>query len=207
MSYPSPQNQPSNWATPPYGTPPPKNRAGLIIFLIVVLIALIIGVIGFVAYRLTSGSGGSDGGTAPAGPLTSTQVTTAPKPAPSKVVPSKPVLSKPAPTQTAPSKPVVSKPAAGTKQAAFALAGKFAGQLNAGDTDAAVAMTCADTKATMPTLIDFWIGGKTSLTVSEPVLGEDPYVVRFTGTTKGQQVTGMVIVQGPCVKVFQLSAN
>lgn len=200
------QPQGGNWAAPPYGTPPPKNRAGLIILLIVVLVAAIIGIVGFVSYRLTSG-GSDNGGTAPAAAPTSTKATTAPSKAPTKALPSKTVPSKPVPTKTAPSKPVTSNPVAGTKQAAFVLAGKFTEQLNGGHTDAAVAMTCADTKSMMPTLIDYWIGGKTSLAVSEAVLGGDPYVVRFTGTTKGQQVLGTIIIEGTCVKVFQLSAS
>jgi flagellar basal body-associated protein FliL len=192
------QPQGGNWAAPPYGTPPPKNRAGLIIVLIVVLVAAILGIIGFVAFRLTSG-GSDNGGTAPAGPLTSTAAApkTAPSRAPTKAVPTKPV----------PSKPVTSQPAAGTKQAAFALAERFAGQLNGGNTDAAVAMSCADTRTTMPTLISVWIGGPTKLTVNQPVSGQDPYFVRFTGTTKGHQVSGMIIIEGPCVKVFQLAEN
>jgi flagellar basal body-associated protein FliL len=194
------QPQGGNWAAPPYGNPPPKNRAGLIILLIVVLVAAILGIVGFVAFRLTSG--GSDGGTAPAGPLTSTQATTAPSKAPTKAVP-----SKPAPTKPAPSKPVASNPAAGTNQAAFALASRFATELNGDHTDAAVAMSCADTKSTMPTLISVWIGAPTNLTVSEAVIGQNPYFARFTGTTKGHQVTGMIIIQDSCVKLFQLSQS
>jgi hypothetical protein len=193
------QPQGGNWAAPPYGNPPPKNRAGLIILLIVVLAALILGAVGFVAYRLTAGGSG-DGGTAPAAPPTSPKATIAPSKSPTKAVPTKPASSQPVP-----SKPVASRPAAGTKQAAFALASRFATELNGDHTDAAVAMSCADTKSTMPTLISGWIGAPTNLIVSEAVVGQDPYFARFTGTTKGHKVTGMIIIQGSCVEIFQLS--
>jgi hypothetical protein len=59
----------------------------------------------------------------------------------------------------------------------------------------------------MPTLISFWIGGTTKLAVSEPVIGQDPYLVPFTGTTKGHKVSGMIIIQGTCVTAFQLTES
>ncbi|WP_328331408.1 hypothetical protein OHA70_11335 [Kribbella sp. NBC_00382] len=199
------QPQGGNWAAPPYGTPPPKNRAGLIIFLIVLLVAAIIGIVGFVSYRLTSG-GSDDGGTAPAAPV-STKATTAPSKAPTQAVPSKPVASKPVPTRTVPSKPVTSKPAAATKQAAFALAGQFAAALNADNTDAAVALACPDTKEIFPSLISAWIKAPTKLTVTDAVIGENPFLVPISGTTHGQKMGGMVIVQGSCIRAFAINQS
>jgi hypothetical protein len=201
------QPQGGNWAAPPYGTPPPKNRAGVIIFLIVVLIAGILGIAGFVTYRLTSG-GSDNGGSAPAAPPVSTTPSRVPtKAAPSKPVAGKPVPSKTAPSKTAPSKPVVPEPEAGTKQAAFALAGRFAAALNAGNTAAAVALTCRVTQEIVPALISNWIKPPTKLTVTNAVAGQDPFVVPISGTTNGQQMGGMVIVQGACVQVFNLERS
>ncbi|MEV6418004.1 hypothetical protein [Kribbella sp. NPDC051718] len=195
------QPQGGNWAAPPYGTPPPKNRAGVIIFLIVVLVAVILGIVGFVTYRLTSG-GSDSGGTAPAAPPASTKTTTAPSKVPTKAAPSKPV-----PTKTTPSKPVATEPASGTKQAAFALAGRFAAALNADDTAAAVALTCRVTQEIVPALISNWIKPPTKLTVTNAVVGQDPFVVPISGTTNGQRMGGMVIVQGSCVQVFNLERS
>ncbi|MDX6279722.1 MAG: hypothetical protein QOH03_793, partial [Kribbellaceae bacterium] len=86
-------------------------------------------------------------------------------------------------------------------------AGRFAAQLNGDHTDAAVAVSCADTKSMMPTLISVFIGAPTKLAVSEPVIGQDPYLVPFTGTTKGHKVSGMIIIQGTCVTAFQLTES
>jgi hypothetical protein len=206
------QPQGGNWQTaPPYGGPPRKDRAGLIVVVIAILLVFVLGVGGFVAYNLTSGS--SDGGTAPAPAPSSVPIeptptdetpTGLPTAMPSPTQPPKPPTQPPtkAPTQPVPSKPVGGK---GTKTAAIALAGKFVGLLNAGNSAAATALGCADTKAMIPTLISVWIKAPTSLKLGDVALGQDPYIISMSGTTGGKKMDGMVIVQGSCVRVFQLS--
>jgi hypothetical protein len=196
------QPQGGNWAAPPYGGPPRRNRASLIIVLIVVLLVGVLGIGGFLAYRLTSGNNDS-GGTAPAAPPTTGKVT---RPVPSKTVPSaapSKIPTKPAPTKTAPSKPVDGKP---TKASALALAGRFTAALNADNIDAAAALGCPDTKEMLPTLISIWVKAPTKLTATNAVLGDGPtFIVPITGTTHGQQMGGLVIVEGNCIRVLQLN--
>ncbi|NEA33386.1 hypothetical protein [Streptomyces sp. SID13031] len=195
------QPQGGNWAAPPYGGPPRRNRAGLIIVLIAVLLVAVLAIAGFLAFTLTAGN--DDGGTAPAAPPPTTGKVT--QPVPSKTVPS--AAPSKIPTKPVASKPVTSRPLPGTERAALNLAVSFIARLNAGDTDGAVALTCADTKSTMPILVNLWIAAPTKLAASEPVIGQDPYLVPFTGTTKGSKVSGTIITQGPCVRIFQLKTS
>lgn len=196
------QPQGGSWATPPYGGPPRRSRAGLIIVMIVVLLIVVLGIGGFLAYRLTSGT--SDGGTAPAAPPPTTGKGT--QPAPTKTVPSavpSKIPVKPVPTKVIPSKPVNGKP---TKATAFALAGRFAAALNADNVEAATALGCADTKAMLPSLISIWVKAPTSFTVTDAVIGDGPtFLIPIAGTTHGQKMGGMVIVEGSCIRVFQVS--
>jgi hypothetical protein len=209
VSYPPPPYQPQggNWAAPTYGGPPPKNRAGLIIAAIVVLIVAILGIGGFVAYRTTSGD--YNGGSAPGLAPVSTPTRKATPPAPPKTVPTAvpskvpPIVPSKVPTPPVPSKPV----GKGTKAEAFALAGRFVAQLNAGNTEAAAALGCAATRSMIPTLIGIWIKAPTKLTVTDAVIGQDPYIAPISGTTDGKKMGGMVIIQGGCVRVFQLSPS
>jgi hypothetical protein len=174
------QPRDGNWAAPQYGGPPRKNRAGLIIALIVALVLLILGIGGFVAYRLTFGE--SDG----------------PEPA-------APPVSSP----TAPPKPETSKPGGKVTNAAGAvnLAYTFVSHLNAGKPDAATALACDDTKQIFPVLIKNWIKPPTKLAISDAAVGQDPYLVPITGTVEGKKMRGMVIVQGSCVRAFSLSPS
>lgn len=205
------QPQGGNWAAPPYGGPPRKNRGGLIIGLIVVLVLAIVGIGGFVTYNLTSGD--SANGTAaaspsPSGPPVPTQPSAPPKTVPS-AVPTKAVPSSvpsPAPS-SAPSKPVGTAPVGTTPANAVALAGRFVSNLNAGNTEAATALGCADTRALIPTLIGSLIKAPTNLAVDGKAIGQDPYLVQISGTTNGKSMAGMVIIQGGCVRVFNLSPS
>ncbi|WBQ05539.1 hypothetical protein [Kribbella sp. CA-293567] len=206
---PSYQPQGGNWAAPPYGGPPRKDKAVLIIVLIAILLAVVLGIGGFVAYRLASGN--SSDGTAPAPAPSSVPV--APTPAeesptaPPPTVPS--AIPTPAPTKLptkVPTLPVPSKPVGrGTKAAAVALAGRFVGHLNAGNENAATALSCAETRQLFPSLMRVWIAAPTSLKLSDVAIGQDPYIIAMSGTTNGKKMEGMVIVQGSCVRVFQLS--
>lgn len=200
------QPQGGNWAAPPYGGPPRRNRAGLIIILIVVLAVVLLSITGFLAYRLTAGE--DNGGTAPApAPSPTRQATpTAPSKTVPSAVPSK-VPTKVVPTEPVPSQPATTKPLPGSKIAARVLAGDFVARLNAGNADGAAALACADTKSAMPFLIGAMIEAPTKLTVNDPVIGQDPYLVPVTGSTKGEKVSGTVITEGSCVKAFQLTPS
>lgn len=197
------QPQSGNWAAPPYGGPPRKSRAGLIIVLIVVLVLAILGIGGFVTYTLTASDNG--GGTAPdptpsAAPV-STPTRKATPSAPPKTVPSA------APTKVVPSKTVHSKPVGTSGSDAVALAGRFVAQLNADNTEAAIAMGCTETRSLIPTLISALIKAPTKLAVTGKAIGQNPYIVQISGTTKGQTMSGMIIVQDACVRVFQLTPS
>lgn len=204
------QPQGGNWAAPQYGGPPRKNRGGLIIGLIVVLVLAIVGIGGFVTYNLTSGD--SDGGTAAASPSPSPSgpVSTPTRPpAPPKTVPSA-VPTKAVPSSapsSAPSKPVGTAPVGTTPADALALVGRFVSNLNAGNTEAATALGCADTRALIPTLIGSLIKAPTNLAVDGKAIGQDPYLVQISGTTNGKSMAGMVIIQGGCVRVFNLAPS
>lgn len=200
--------QSGNWAAPPYGGPPRKSRAGLIIVLIVVLVLAILGIGGFVTYTLTSSDNGS--GTAPAPSPSAAPVSTptrkATPPAPPKTVPSV-APTKAVPTKVVPTKMVPSKPVGTSGADAVALAGRFVAQLNADNTEAAIAMGCTETRSLIPTLISALIKAPTKLTVTSAAIGQNPYIVQISGTTKGQTMSGMIIVQDTCIRVFQLTPS
>ncbi|WP_020386767.1 hypothetical protein [Kribbella catacumbae] len=204
------QPQGGNWAAPPYGGPPRKNRAGLIIALIVVLVLAILGIGGFVTYTLASGEndGGTAPGASPSGAPINTPTRNASPPAPPKTsAPTKPVPSKAVPTKVVPTKAVPSRPTGTTKADAVALAGLFVGHLNADNTEAAIALSCSEVKSLIPTLISALIKAPTKLTIDGAAIGQNPYLVQISGTTKGQTMSGQVIIQDACIRVFHLTPN
>ena len=208
------QPQGGNWAAPQYGGPPRKGRAGLIIVVIILLVAVILGIGGFVAYRLTAGESGNGGGPDPAAPPVSSPTSAAtprrsvPTAVPSQV-PSKPPTKLPTAATTRPTQPGPTKPGGKVANAAgaAALAAVFVSRLNAGTTDTAAAMACEDTKDIVPILIQNWIKSPTNLAASDVAVGQDPYLVMISGTTGGKKMSGMVIVQGSCIRAFSLSPS
>jgi hypothetical protein len=209
------QPQGGNWAAPQYGGPPRKNRAGLIIVVIMILVAAILGIGGFVAYRLTASESGNGGGPDPAAPPVSSPTSgvtpTLPRRSVPTTVPSKVPSTAPSrvPPTAATTKPGPSKPGGKVTNAAGAvnLAYTFVSRLNAGNTDAAAALACDDTKQIIPILIQNWIKPPTKLAISDVAIGQNPYLVPITGTTGGRKMGGMVIVQGSCIRAFSLSPS
>ncbi|WP_433012787.1 hypothetical protein [Kribbella sp. CA-294648] len=211
------QPQGGNWAAPQYGGPPRRSRAGLIIVVIMILLAVILGIGGLVAYRLTASESGSGGGPAPAAPPVSSPASTVPPTLPQRsvptTVPSKVPSTAPSrvpPTATTkPTQPAPTKPGGKVTNAAGAasLAATFVSRLNAGNTDAAAAMACEDTKEIVPILIKTWIKSPTNLVASDVAVGQDPYLLTISGTTNGKKMSGMVIVQSSCIRAFSLSPS
>ncbi|WP_432884666.1 hypothetical protein ACQPYH_44345 [Kribbella sp. CA-245084] len=132
------QPQPGNFkSAPPYGQPPKKSRAGLIIVLIVLLIVVAVGAIGVLAYRLVANHQDSKSDPAP-----STSV--APPPATKST---RPVPSKPAPT-------VAPKPRATTPVTTAADLGRsFVAQLNANNSKGATTYACKGSEQLIPLLM------------------------------------------------------
>lgn len=197
--------QPGNYApggpaAPNYGQPPKKNRAGLIIVLLVVLLVAALGVGGVLAFGLVSdrleSSPEPDPGTSVPAPTASPEKKSVPAPQPTKTF--KPTVK---PTVKPPVKPA-GDPAE--------LAGRFVAQLNADNADGATDLVCADTRQLIPTLLEQFVGPPTKLTAGDS-FGDGPtYMVPLAGTTKGRAVKGMVVIQKPtdgqlCVQVFQLT--
>lgn len=207
------QPQGGNWAAPQYGGPPRKNRAGLIIVAIIMLVAVIIGIGGFVAYRLTANESGDGGGPDPAAPPVSSPTSAATPTLPRRSVPTTVPSKVPstAPTRVPPTAATTrpTKPGGKVTNAAGAvnLAYTFVSRLNAGNTDAATALACDDTKQIIPILIKNWIKPPTKLAISDVAIGQDPYLVPITGTVEGKKMGGMVIVQGSCIRAFSLSPS
>ncbi|MEU4391074.1 hypothetical protein [Kribbella sp. NPDC023855] len=209
------QPQGGNWAAPQYGGPPRKDRAGLIIVVIMMLVAVILGIGGFVAYRLTSGESGGDPD--PAAPPVSSPASAATPTLPQRtvpsMVPSKMPSKAPTPPPTAattkPTKPAPTKPGGKVTNAAGAvnLAYTFVSRLNAGNTQAATALACEDTKQIIPILIETWIKPPTKLAISDVAIGQNPYLVPITGTVEGKKMGGIVIVQDSCIRAFNLSPS
>jgi hypothetical protein len=178
-----------------------------------ILVAVILGIGGFVTYRLTASESGNGGGPDPAAPPasspTSAATPTLPRRSVPTAVPSKVPSTAPSrvPPTAATTKPT--KPGGKVTNAAGAvnLAYTFVSQLNAGNTAGATALACDDTKQIIPALIENWIKPPTKLAISDVAIGQNPYLVPITGTTGGQKVGGMVIVQGSCVRAFSLSPS
>jgi hypothetical protein len=200
--------QPGNYApggpaAPSYGQPPKKNRAGLVIVLLIVVLVAALGVGGVLAYglvsdRLESSPEPDPGTSVPA--ATATPDKSIPAPQPTKTF--KPTVK---PTIKPTVKPPV-KPAGDPAD----LARRFVAQLNADNADGATDLVCADTRALVPTLLEQFVEPPTKLTSGDS-FGDGPtYMVPLSGTTKGRAVKGMLVVQKPaegplCVQVFQLT--
>jgi hypothetical protein len=154
------QPQPANFkSAPPYGQPPRKSRAGLIIGLIVLLIFVAIGAIGVLAYRLVANHQHSKSDPAPsrsAAPPPATKST--------RVIPAKPAPTTPARPSTAPKTTTAVTTVAD-------LGRRFVAQLNANNSQGAATYACKGATVTGDLVIT--------------QLAPDPICVRaFTITSK-----------------------
>jgi hypothetical protein len=201
VSYPPPP-PPLNYA--PYGGPPKKNRAGLVIVLLIGVVVACVGVAGYIAYDLASGRGNE--------PKATDQADSTPVVPPSaKPTPVKPTVTKPVmkPTVKPTVKPttVKPKPPLSKPLQAAAVARTFVAHLNVGRPAAAGALACGDTKDFVPSLIDSMIGAPSKLLVGARSGIEPTLVFQLTGTTKGKQAAGVVVVDtsaAPCIKVINV---
>jgi hypothetical protein len=205
VSYQPPGYQPGNFgpggmAAPPYGQPPRKSRAGLVIVLLMVLLIAVLGVGGVVAYRLVSDwrSSNPDPGTSAAPPVSS--------PTPQRSIPA------PRPTKTlqpSPTKPPATK-APATKPAD--LARRFVAQLNANNPTAAAALACEGSKQLIPTLMQVQLKPPTKLTTGTLIGQKLTFVYPLSGTTKGTTVSGVLVIhdlgsEPLCVRAFSLTPS
>lgn len=183
-----------------------------------ILLAVILGIAGLVTYRLTASESGSGGGLEPAAPPVSSPKSaptptlpqrSVPTTVPSKVPSTAPSRVPPTAATTRPTQPAPTKPGGKVTNPAGAvsLASTFVSRLNAGNTDAAAAMACEETKEIVPILIKTWVKAPTNLVASDVAVGQDPYLVTISGTTNGKKMSGMVIVQGSCIRAFSLSPS
>ena len=193
---------PGGQAAPPYGQPPKKNRAGLVIVLMLVILIAALGVGGVLAFGLVSDrtEGSPDPEPSVAPPASATPERSIPAPQPTKTF--KPTVKPPVTPTVRP--PV--KPAGGPAE----LAQRFVAQLNANNPTAATALACADAKQFIPILMGQFIGPPSKLTVGDPIGQQPTFLVPLSGSTKGAAVSGMVIVQKLgseplCVRVFQVT--
>ena len=196
--------QPGNYApgsaAPSYGQPPKKNRAGLIIVLLIVVLVAALGVGGVLAFGLVSDrlEGSPDPGPASSVPV------------PASATPEKSI---PAPQPTKTFKPTVKptvKPPVKPAATPDDLARRFVAQLNADNADGATDLVCADTRMLVPALLEQFVSPPTKLTAGDSIGDGPTYMIPLTGTTKRRAVKGMVVVQKPaegplCVQVFQLT--
>jgi hypothetical protein len=204
VSYPPPP-PPLNYA--PYGGPPKKNRAGLVIVLLIGVVIACVGAAGYIAYDL-AGSRDKE-------PKATEQVDSTPvappsvKPTPVKPSATKPVV-KPSVKPTVKPPPVRPKPPLSKPQQAVALARTFVAHLNAGRAAAAGALACVDTKDFVPSLISNMTGSPSSLVVGRQSGPGPTFVYQLSGTTKGKQAFGVVLVDTsakPCIKVINVGTN
>lgn len=201
VSYPPPVN-----AAPNYGQPPRKNRAGLVIVLLVVLLLGVIGAGGFLAYRLVSDKfhNSSDPDPAAAAPVSS--------PTPKRSVPVQPTKAvQPRTTKPTIVKPPATKPPA-TKPAGSApeLAARFVAQLNANNSNGAAAFACQSSKQLIPLLMGQFLQPPTKLTTGTLIAQSITFVMPVSGTTKGSTVTGVIVMhkiapEPLCVRAFTIT--
>ncbi|MEV5960628.1 hypothetical protein AB0L70_02615 [Kribbella sp. NPDC051952] len=200
MSYPPPVN-----AAPNYGQPPRKNRAGLVIVLLVVLLVGVIGAGGFLAYRLVSdkfnNSSTPDPATAPVS-----------SPTPKRSVPVQPTRPvQPRTTKPTVVKPPVTKPPATTPAgSAPELAARFVAQLNANNSTGAAALACQSSKQLVPLLMGQFLRPPTRLTTGTLIAQSITFVMPVSGTTKGSSVTGVIVMhkiapEPLCVRAFTIT--
>lgn len=211
MSYEPPGYLPGNYspggpAAPPYGRPPRKNRAGLIIALMLVLLIAVLGVGGVVTYRLVSdwreNSSSPDPGTSAAPPVSSP----APKRSTLAPQPTKPPATKPPVTKPPVTKPPTTWPAATVSD----LARRFVAQLNANNPTGAAALACDSSKQLVRTLMDVQLEPPSKLTTGTPIGQQLTFVIPLSGTTKGTTVSGVLVIhQLPteplCIRAFQIT--
>ncbi|MGW1344815.1 hypothetical protein ACWCOV_27490 [Kribbella sp. NPDC002412] len=208
MSYQPPGYQPGNFgpggmAAPPYGRPPRKNRAGLIIVLMLVLLIAVLGVGGVVAYRLVADWRSSNPGPGPsaAPPISS------PTPQRSVPTPSSSPATKPPAT-----KPPTTKPSVKPATTVGDLARRFVAQLNANNPIGASALACEGSKRLIPTLMQAQLSPPTRLTLGTAVGQQLTFVFPLSGTTKGATVSGVLVIHNLpteplCIRAFTLTAR
>lgn len=205
MSYPPPVS-----AAPNYGQPPKKNRAGLIIVLMVLLLIGVLGTGGVLTYRLVSHklNSGPEPGPSAQPPAASSPT---PKPTPT------PIRSVPAPQPTKSVRPPTTKPTtkppaipARPATTAAELARRFVAQLNANNSKGAAALACESSKQLIPILMGQYLQPPTKLTTGPSIGGQPTFAIRLSGTTKGSPHTGIVIIQRLtpeplCVRIFSIT--
>lgn len=200
MSYP-----PGGPAAPNYGQPPRKNRAGLIITLLVALLVGVLATGGVLVARLISGR--QTPTSAPTG-ITSVVVRT-PDPA-LKTLPTRTIAL---PTGKPTARPSTTQPPAPKPAAAAVgdLARRFIAQLNANNPTAATALACRSSKQVIPFLMRQYLKPPTRLAAGLAPIGQQvTFVVQVSGTTKGATVSGIVVIQQLkpeplCVRAFSVS--
>ncbi|MGW6197538.1 hypothetical protein ACWF0M_15445 [Kribbella sp. NPDC055110] len=180
-------------SAPTYGQPPRKNRAGLIIALIVVLTLVALGAIGLLTYRLVNNHPTST----PGKPTTTTRPTTAHATAVRPTA--RPTTARPSATGTG---------AAGATN----LARRFITQLNANNSAAATALACESSRQLIPTLMQTFLTPPTRLTAGKLVGQQTTFVIPLTGTTKRSTVTGMIVIheippEPLCISAFQITTR
>ncbi|MER7246715.1 hypothetical protein [Kribbella sp. NPDC000426] len=186
------QPQPGNFkSAPPYGQPPRKSRAGLIIGLIVLLIVVAIGAIGTLAYRLVTDHQNSKSYPAPSTPAAPPPATKSTRPAPSK------------PTTAPKTTPVTT---------AADLGRRFVAQLNANNSKGAATYACKGSERLIPLLMQTLVGPPTKLTAGTPVGQAPTFVIPLSGTSKGTTVTGNLVISqvAPdpiCVRAFTITTK
>jgi flagellar basal body-associated protein FliL len=208
VSYEPPGYLPGNYspggpAAPSYNQPPRKNRAGLVIVLMLVLLIAVLGVGGVVTYRVVSNwrSSNPDPGTSAAPPASSpTPQRSNPAPQPTKPA-TKPPTTKP-PTTKAPT----TKPATSVSD----LAQRFVAQLNANNPTAAAALACEGSKQLIPTLMQTQLRPPTKLTTGKLIGQQITFVYPLSGTTDGKPVSGVLVIHNLgteplCVRAFTLT--
>jgi hypothetical protein len=199
VSYP-----PGGPAAPNYGQPPRKNRAGLVITL---LVALLVGVLitgGVLVARLISGR---QTPTSAPTKVTSVVVKT---PNPSIKLPTRTI---PVPTGKPTTRPSTTQPPAPKPSAAAVgdLARRFVAQLNANNPTTATALACRSSKQVIPFLMRQYLKPPTRLTAGLAPIGQQvTFVVQVSGTTKGATVSGIVVIaqlkpEPLCVRAFSVS--
>jgi hypothetical protein len=195
VSYPPPVN-----AAPNYGQPPRKNRAGLVIVLLVVLLLGVIGAGGFLAYRLVSDKFNNSSDPDPAAAPVSS-------PTPKRSIPMQPTK----PVQPRTTKPTIVKPSTTAPVgSAPELARRFVAQLNANNSNGAAALACQSSKQLIPLLMGQFLQPPTKLTTGTLIAQSITFVMPVSGTTKGSTVTGVIVMhkiapEPLCVRAFTIT--
>ncbi|MGW6280395.1 hypothetical protein [Kribbella sp. NPDC055071] len=192
---------PGGTAAPNYNQPPRRNRAGLVIVVLLLVLIGVLGVGGVVGYRLISDQVDSAGKPDP----------TPTKPPTIKPPGTKPTVAKPTTKRTV-SKPPVTKPPARKPTTPVEFAASFVAQLNANNPAVAASMACEGSEKTIPLLMQSQLVPPTNLTSGSTTTGTDEvFVISLSGTTATRSVAGVIVLnklgKSPlCVRVFQLSS-